>query len=254
MKYIAYLKENYSLIFKIGAKCAPMKKILFIATGGTFASGKSQNGLRPKFSAEQLLKFFPAAREIAEISAVQIFNLDSTNVGPENWEKIAATIFENYEKFDGFVVAHGTDTMHFSAAAAAFALQNLQKPVVFTGSVLSPENPNSDAERNFIDSLLVARAGDVREVCICFGGEILHGVNSRKVFNGSTKFRPENLHIFENVGALNLGKIADEKVKINFQNSPRENLPLKIFEKFAPEEIAILKIFPGLSGCHNYSN
>ena len=80
-----------------------MKHILLIATGGTIASGNSENGLTPQISSEELLDYVPAAREFCTIDAVQILNIDSTNIQPEHWLLMARTVQDNYEKYDGFV-------------------------------------------------------------------------------------------------------------------------------------------------------
>ena len=88
-----------------------MKKILLIATGGTIASQVGAEGLIPQIGAEGLLKCVPEVFEFCQPSAVQIYNIDSTNITPEHWRKLAAAIREYYDDYDGFVVCHGTDTM-----------------------------------------------------------------------------------------------------------------------------------------------
>ena len=88
-----------------------LKKILFIATGGTIASKKTENGLTPQITPEELLAYIPEVKGLCEITAVQPFNLDSSNVVPENWEALVQVVKEQYDAFDGFVIAHGTDTM-----------------------------------------------------------------------------------------------------------------------------------------------
>ena len=85
-----------------------MKKILFIATGGTIASKKSKNGLKPQISPEELLSYIPSLKNVCEIDAIQLLNLDSTNMEPSHWCQIVDGIHKNYEIYDGFVVAHGT--------------------------------------------------------------------------------------------------------------------------------------------------
>ena len=90
-----------------------MKKILFIATGGTIASKKTENGLTPQITPEELLAYIPEVKGLCEITAVQPFNLDSSNVVPENWEALVKVVKEQYDAFDGFVIAHGTDTMAY---------------------------------------------------------------------------------------------------------------------------------------------
>ena len=110
-----------------------MKHILLIATGGTIASGNSENGLTPQISSEELLSYVPAAREFCTIDAVQILNIDSTNLQPEHWLLMARTVRENYDKYDGFVICHGTDTMAYTSSALSYLIQNSPKPIIITG-------------------------------------------------------------------------------------------------------------------------
>ena len=94
-----------------------MKRILLIGTGGTIASGQSGHGLAPALSSSELLKYVPAVSDFCEIDALELFRLDSTNIHPRHWLQIAATVQEHYDAYDGFVIAHGTDTMAYTAAA-----------------------------------------------------------------------------------------------------------------------------------------
>lgn len=111
------------------------KKILVIGTGGTIAAVQTEEGLRPAYKTEELISFFPEVKQIADIEGKQLFNLDSTNMQPHHWSEIAKEIEKQYEKYDGFVITHGTGTMQYTAAALSFMLQNLGKTVVLTGSV-----------------------------------------------------------------------------------------------------------------------
>ena len=99
-----------------------MKKILFVATGGTIASKKTENGLTPQITPEELISYIPEVEKICEITAVQPFNLDSSNVVPENWSMLVKVIREHYDAFDGFIIAHGTDTMAYTAAALSYMI------------------------------------------------------------------------------------------------------------------------------------
>lgn len=111
-----------------------MKKILLLATGGTIASKPTASGgLAPAITSEELLSFVPELAKLCEIDAVQLFSLDSTNVGPEQWQQLVHAIRQNYDAYDGFVIAHGTDTMAYTAAALSYMIQNSAKPVVLTG-------------------------------------------------------------------------------------------------------------------------
>lgn len=226
------------------------KKILFIATGGTFASVKTEKGLKPRFAVEELLNFFPEAKEIADIDGLQLYNLDSTNVHPRYWTQMAKAVAENYIKYDGFIIGHGTDTIPYSSAALSFALKGILKPVVFTGAVLSIEEPGSDAKMNFIDSVRVASSELVKEVCVCFHSEIIKGTRVRKVTNEATKITNEKIGVFSSinlqlVGAVDLEKIVGNKIYFTKNVYPKKS-QLDLLPKFSLE-VGLIKIFPGMS-------
>ena len=91
-----------------------MKNILMIGTGGTIASKQTEYGLAPGLSAEDILNYIPAVSKICEVDSLQVCNLDSTNVTPEHWKLLAKTVQENYDRYDGFVICHGTDTLAYT--------------------------------------------------------------------------------------------------------------------------------------------
>lgn len=111
-----------------------MKKILFIATGGTIASAKSENGLTPALTSEELLSAVPEICTLCTVDTVQPYSLDSTNMCWRQWVHLAEIIRDGYEKYDGFVIAHGTDTMAYAAATMSYLVQGNLKPIVFTGA------------------------------------------------------------------------------------------------------------------------
>ena len=127
------------------------KKILLLATGGTIASKKSENGLKPQITPEELLEYIPQVKEFCEVSAIQLLNLDSSNMEPEHWKKIVHAIREYYDAYDGFVIAHGTDTMAYTAAALSYMIQNSTKPIVITGAQKPIDLEITDAKSNLID-------------------------------------------------------------------------------------------------------
>ena len=134
-----------------------MKKILFLATGGTIASRPSAaGGLAPAITSQELLSFVPELAQLCQIDAVQLCSLDSTNVGPEQWLSMVVTIRDAYDRYDGFVIAHGTDTMSYTAAALSYLIQNSAKPVVLTGSQKSIYNRDTDARNNLYRAFLYA--------------------------------------------------------------------------------------------------
>lgn len=155
-----------------------MKKLLFIATGGTIASGDSGSGLSPEASAEELLSGVNLPD--AEIHAIQPFALDSTDLTPQHWMEVAALIRDRWQDFDGFVITHGTDTMAYGAAALSCLIQSACKPVILTGSQLPMSAPDTDARRNLSDALLCAERGRAG-VWVCFCGRVIAGNAARKV-------------------------------------------------------------------------
>ena len=111
-----------------------MKSILLLATGGTIATEKTDEGLAPQLTSRDLLAHIPEIGAICHVTALQLFNLDSTNLTPAHWLEIAQAIQTHYDAFDGFVVTHGTDTMAYTASALSYLIQNSPKPIVLTGA------------------------------------------------------------------------------------------------------------------------
>lgn len=109
-----------------------MRKILMIATGGTIASTSTSHGLAPNLLSAEILKYVPSVYEICDVETIQLFNIDSTNMTPAHWLQIAAAIEAHYDRYDGFVILHGTDTMSYTAAALSYLIQNGTKPIVLT--------------------------------------------------------------------------------------------------------------------------
>ena len=157
------------------------KNILLIATGGTIASKKSDNGLKPQISPEELMQYIPQVKDICDFHAVQLINLDSSNMEPKHWKMMVHTIRENYEKYDGFVIAHGTDTMAYTAAALSYMIQNSKKPIVITGAQKPIDLEITDAKSNLLDSFLYASDDKSQGVQIVFDGKVIAGTRAKKV-------------------------------------------------------------------------
>ena len=122
-----------------------MKRILLIATGGTIASAEDGNGLSPTLTGEELARSVPEIDGLVELDIVQPMNIDSTNMRPTDWLRIAEVVRNGYDTHDGFVIMHGTDTMAYTAAALSYLIQNSPKPIVLTGSQQPMGNPFTDA-------------------------------------------------------------------------------------------------------------
>lgn len=159
------------------------KKILLLTTGGTIASHKTEHGLAPALTAEEILEFLPFMDNVCSLEAQNLFGIDSTNMTCGHWMQIVHAIEENYEAFDGFVVCHGTDTMAYTAAALSYMIQNSAKPIVLTGSQRPLEMEISDARMNLRDSIAYALDDASSGVSLVFGGKIIAGTRAKKSEN-----------------------------------------------------------------------
>ena len=163
-----------------------MKKICFIATGGTIASSDSGHGFMPSMAAEGLVAAVPQLAELCQIDFIQLLQLDSSNLTPAHWQLMAHTVVDNYEDYDGFVISHGTDTMAYSAAALYYMLENIGKPVVFTGAQLPMENPATDAKGNLLVAFHAAISNHPG-VYLAFAQHVIAGNVAKKMY--SQEFR-----------------------------------------------------------------
>jgi len=156
-------------------------KICLIYTGGTIGMVEGKKGLQPPDNPEDFTKISPEISDIVEYEFVNLLNKDSTNVNPDDWVKIAKAVYDRRkEGFKGFVIAHGTDTMHFSSSALSFALgENLNFPVVFTGAQTTPDVKHGDARVNLLRACKVALE-DIAEVVVSFGDFVFRGSRVQK--------------------------------------------------------------------------
>lgn len=158
---------------------ATKPKILIIGHGGTIAMVESDRGLVPAHNADALLDMVPSIREVADVTLVQLDNIDSTNINPSHWSRLTMEIAGHLDDYDGIMVTHGTDTMAYSATAVSFGLgPNLTKPVVFTGSQLPLTSFQTDARANLERAILTltnAITEGVAEVMIVFNDVVLRG-------------------------------------------------------------------------------
>ncbi len=161
------------------------KRIFIIYTGGTVGMKKTETGYMPVpgFLTERIknLQAFhhPDLPQftIHELSPL----LDSSNVSHKDWHTILQLIVDNYADYDGFIIIHGTDTMAYTASALSFALQNLAKPVILTGSQVPLVEAHSDAKGNLISAMLLAANYAIPEVCVYFNTQLFRGNRCRKV-------------------------------------------------------------------------
>lgn len=222
--------------------------VLLIFTGGTISMSEdpATGALRP-VDFERLQVLLPELMQIGiRIKSIPFLPLiDSSDVHPVTWEKMALCIEENYDEYDGFVILHGTDTMAYSASALSFMLENLSKPVIFTGAQLPIGSMRSDGKENLLSSIEIAAAKEnghpiVPEVCIFFEDTLFRG-------NRTTKKNAEHFNAFN---SYNYPPLAKAGVHIKYFRSfihyPDPDSKLKLRLNTNPN-IAVLKLFPGIS-------
>lgn len=222
-------------------------KILVIYTGGTIGMIQDPvTGALTPFNFNALYKHIPILEKVnCHIDNFSFDPLiDSSNMKPAFWIKLAEVIEENYEKYDGFVILHGTDTMAYSASMLSFMLENLSKPVVFTGSQLPMGVIRTDGRENFINAIEIASARKdglplVPEVCICFENNIMRG-------NRTNKFNAENFNAFLSGNYPMLAQVGVH-IKYNYQNILKPSMQKLVVHKNLDTSVAILKLFPGIS-------
>lgn len=226
------------------------RKILLIYTGGTI--GMKQNPdtlLLEPFDFTQILEEVPELRKFGFAIDTYSFDpvIDSSDANPAFWVRLSELIRDNYGRYDGFVVLHGTDTMAYSASALSFMLENLEKPVIFTGSQLPIGILRTDGKENLIDSLELAAACDaqghpcVSEVCIYFENELFRG-------NRTTKHSAETFSAFRSPNYPPLAQVGTH-IRYNSQvlsRPVRWGGPLLLHTRL-DNRVALLKLFPGIS-------
>ncbi|WP_457558421.1 asparaginase [Candidatus Harpocratesius sp.] len=214
-------------------------KILLIGTGGTITAQKINGVWTPgKFSESDLLLFIPEIESLAQIDTINLFNIDSVCMQPKYWVKIAQTIQKEYDNYDGFVISHGTDTLHYTASALSFLIQNLTKPIILTGSMVPPHVIGTDARRNLIDAVRVAAESKIHEVVIVFNRKILRG-------NRTKKFREVEFDAYQSIGLQPIG-IIEQDIRytgVSYFSRSLSDYP-NFFDKMELE-VCIQKITPG---------
>lgn len=222
--------------------------ILLIYTGGTIGMMKDfETGALKAFNFGKLLNKIPELKQLdCEIETISFEEpIDSSNMNPHEWVKIATIVEENYNRCDGFVVLHGSDTMSYSASALSFMLENLAKPVVFTGSQLPIGDLRTDAKENLITAIQIASLQEkgkpvVQEVCLYFEYKLYRG-------NRTTKINAEHFNAF---ASPNYPPLAESGVhlKMNPELSlPRTKSKSLLVHKKLDDNVVIVKMFPGIN-------
>lgn len=214
-----------------------IKKVLLIATGGTIASKNSNTGLTPLISSQEIINFVPEIKDFCEIDAIQLFNIDSTNIYYAHWLAMAQCVEAHYNQYDAFVITHGTDTMAYTAAALSYLIQNSKKPVVITGSQKSIADKESDARLNLLDAFRYATCEQACGVHILFDHKILLGTRARKT-------RTKSFNAFQSIDYPEIGIIRNNKVIIYVEEHITAQTP-QFYHKLNPN-IFVLRLIPGI--------
>lgn len=192
--------------------------------------------LNPDAWAAQLINQVPELNQIAEIDTYPLFFEDSSDLNATHWRELALCIENNYSNYDGFVILHGTDTMAYTASALSFALTNLGKPVIFTGSQVPLSSIRSDARRNLINAIEMATMG-LQDVGICFNDKVYKGNRTTKLSIGD----------FDAFGSPNHPTLAEIGLNIEFNTPPKNKTDkLRVIPEFS-NDVFVLTVHPSLN-------
>jgi len=238
------------LNFNIFQPEARRSAVLLIYTGGTIGmKADPADGTLKPFDFSGILEEVPELRKFGvKIDSFTFCPLiDSSDVEPALWQSLATLIRDRYDDYDGFVILHGTDTMAYSASALSFMLENLNKPVVFTGSQLPVGQPRTDGKENLISAVEIATAKDshnhamVPEVCICFNAQLLRGNRSVKVnATGFDAFKSPNYPLLATAGI----NIKYNNSFIHYASDRRKSLDI---HTDLDTRVSVLKLHPGIT-------
>ena len=222
--------------------------ILLIYTGGTIGMIKDfETGVLKAFNFKKLLQKIPELKHLdCNIETISFKKpIDSSNINLEKWVEIAEIIESSYANFDGFVVLHGSDTMSYSASALSFMLENLNKPVVFTGSQLPIGDLRTDAKENLITAIQIASLQQkgksvIHEVCLYFEYKLYRG-------NRTTKINAEHFKAF---ASPNYPELAESGVYLNVNTNlglQKQSSKKLLVHKKMDDNVVIVKMFPGIN-------
>ncbi|MGB5748274.1 MAG: asparaginase [Desulfobacterales bacterium] len=223
-----------------------MRKRVYIAyTGGTIGMQKAARGYKPL---PGFLQTMMSALPELKRSSMPLYEireykplLDSSNMTPDDWLKIAEDIATHYGSYDGFVVLHGTDTMAYTASALPFMLQGIQKPVIITGAQIPLCEVRNDARENLFTAMLIAANFAIPEVCLCFGSKLLRG-------NRAVKVDAEGFDAFDSPNFPAIGTVGIEiKINWNLVKPPSKKTKKVTVKPMRESRVAVLRLFPGIS-------
>lgn len=221
-----------------------MKKKIYVAyTGGTIGMKHSDNGYIPvKGHLTQAIANMPDFHrdEMPEFVINEYDPLiDSSNMTPDDWQRIADDIYSNYDDFDGFVVLHGTDTMAYSASALSFMFENLNKPILITGSQIPLSQLRSDGQVNVLNSLYIAANYPINEVGLYFNNKLFRGNRSIKAYADG----------FDAFDSPNIAPLLEAGINITLKTGELNRTASGNFKlnNITPQPIGVVHLYPGIS-------
>lgn len=223
-----------------------MPRVYVAYTGGTIGMARTSDGYAPQAGyLAELMAAMPELRapEMPDYTVYEYPTLlDSANMTPHHWRSIADDIARHYQAYDGFVVLHGTDTMAYTASALPFMLEGLAKPVILTGSQIPLCEVRSDARANLINALLIAGAGEIAEVCLCFGDKLLRGCRAQKL-------AADGLNAFDSPNYPPLGRLGIHiEIDHALARRPSPQAPAQLnVQTLVNPPVAVLRLFPGIT-------
>jgi len=216
-------------------------RIAVLFCGGTLVMEEDEHGVwqvpPSEAAVENLLSLEPRLSELAELEVAYVDNIDSANITPEHWDRMAEEVAARYATHDGFVVTHGTDTMAYTASALSFALRDLGKPVVLTGAQIPGRFIETDARRNFVNAIRIATM-DLGGVFVVFDRSVILGARA-------TKVSESKLSAFASINREPVGEIRAD-VRIRDDAGRRHDRPVRVEAGFE-SNITVATLFPGTS-------
>ena len=213
------------------------KKVLIMNTGGTLASVAKEHGLTPGLTTESMERELHIVAGEAQLTMQEFSSLDSANIFPEDWARLAQEISRQRVFFDGIVVIHGTDTLAYTSSMLSFMLQNIGIPVVITGSQLSISNPVADAMENLRCAIYMAQSG-CAGVFVAFNRKVMLGCRTSKV-------RSLSFDAFDSINCENVAEISSIGMKINERMLPVKRGVFRLQDSYCAD-VAVIKLFPGI--------
>lgn len=213
-----------------------MKKFLLMTTGGTIASGEGSTGLVPQLTPKGILDYVAQLQEMYTIDYEEVLKLDSSNIQPEEWRIIAESIFAHLGDYDGIVVTHGTDTMAYTAAMLSYMLQDVNKPVILTGSQIPIDHHLTDARSNLYCAFEAAASG-INGVYVVFNRKVINGTRAVKV-------RTMGFDAFESVNLPIVAEIFSHGITWQWKPELKHGVEPRLMTEFNPN-VFLLKLIPG---------